>query len=116
VQEFTGSLHQAALLAAEASVLPIFDQIQAVEQAAKPDRYVDTSPLISPRRVYTKYLACRGKEPCNVLAPRGYDAARAADGLHLCPTQTATVNGVVGPTCTVYSTAEQRFADQVAAG
>lgn len=91
----------------------MFDQVQAVEQAAGADAYVDTSTLIAPGRVYVRYLSCRPHEPCGVLATTGFDAARATDGMHLCPTQEKTVNGVVGADCSVYSTSEQRFADAI---
>jgi hypothetical protein len=84
-------------------------------QAARPDAYVDTSRLIAPNRVFTAILPCHPGEPCNVLAPRGFDAARAPDGLHLCPTQLKTVAGVVSAQCTVYSISAVRFAEQVAA-
>jgi hypothetical protein len=111
-----GALKAAALLAQEFSILDQFDQVQSGMQAAsRPDAYVDTSRLIAPNRVFTQYLPCRPGEPCNVLAPRGYDAARAADGLHLCPTQLKTVAGVVSTQCTVYSISAARFAEQVAA-
>jgi hypothetical protein len=108
-------LKSAALHAQEVAVLDLFDQVQAGMQAARPNAYVDTSRLIAPNRVFTPFLACRAGEPCNVLAPHGYDAARAADGLHLCPTQLTTIAGVVNAQCSVYSISAARFAEQVAA-
>lgn len=92
-----------------------FDQIQAVMEAAGADAYVDTSPLISPGRVFAASLPCRTGEQCGVLAPAGSDAARSPDGIHLCPTQLQTVRGVNAPRCSVYSTSAARFAEQVAA-
>jgi hypothetical protein len=101
---------------AEAAAVPSFDEVQAALQRAGADAYVDTSPLIAPGRVYAEQLACIGTEPCGVLAPAGFDKARAEDGMHLCPVAQANPDGTVSSTCAVWATSENRFADQVAKG
>jgi hypothetical protein len=108
-------LKAAALATAEVTAGSTFDQVQAAEQSSGADAYVDTNPLIAPNRVFAKYVRCRAGEPCAVLAPSGYDAARAPDGIHLCPATPQPVNGVVPVGCAVWSTSQQRFADEVAA-
>ncbi len=112
------SLARRQLVAANAELLatPSFDEVQTAEQQAGADAYVDTDPLIAPGRVFTPTVPCRGSEPCAVLAPAGFDAARSSDGVHLCPTTSGIINGVVTGVCTVYATSEQRFADQVTNG
>jgi hypothetical protein len=91
-----------------------FDQVQAAAESAAPDAVVDTSPLISPGRTFSRYVPCMPGETCGVMAPPGYNAARAPDGLHLCPSITRSANGVLFGKCPVWSTSAQRFAEEVA--
>ncbi len=113
-------LHGAFITAARqaiatSDIAAAFDQVQDAATSAGPDAVVDTSPLISPGRTFSQYVPCRAGEACGIMAPPGYNAARAPDGLHLCPTTSHTSNGVVVPQCSVWSTSAQRFADEVAA-
>jgi hypothetical protein len=114
--EHDGPMLTAALQAsATAEIATNFDQVQAAAETARPDAVADTSPLIAPGRTFARYVPCLPHEACGVMAPAGYNAARAPDGLHLCPTATLASKGVIVGRCSVWSTSAQRFADEVAA-